>query len=107
MIAFIKHIRQCHPPEGPPLVVHCSAGVGRTGTFIVLDAMLQRMEHEKTLDIYNYLLSIRQQRVKMVQNEVNSNHNFNVIIKPSNSHNICSSTDHWLNIFKLETQALL
>ena len=69
MIAFIKHIRQSHPPEGPPLVVHCSAGVGRTGTFIVLDAMLQRMEHEGTLNIFEYLLSIREQRIKMVQTE--------------------------------------
>ena len=76
MIAFIKHIRQCHPPEGPPLVVHCSAGVGRTGTFIVLDAMLQRMEHEDTLDIMSYLLKIRMQRVKLVQTKV---HNFELI----------------------------
>ena len=72
MIALIKHIRQSHPPEGPPLVVHCSAGVGRTGTFIVLDAMLQRMEHEDTLNIFEYLLSIREQRVKMVQTEVHN-----------------------------------
>ena len=70
MIALIKHIRRSHPPEGPPLVVHCSAGVGRTGTFIVLDAILQRMEHEDTLNIFEYLLSIREQRIKMVQTEV-------------------------------------
>ena len=69
MIAFIKHIRQSHPPEGPPLVVHCSAGVGRTGTFIVLDTMLQRMAHEDTLNIFEYVLNIRQQRIKMVQTE--------------------------------------
>ena len=69
MIAFIKHIRQFHPPEGPPLVVHCSAGVGRTGTFIVLDAMLQMMEQEGTLNIYEYVMSIREQRMRMVQTE--------------------------------------
>ena len=70
MIKFIGHIRKAHPPEGAPLVVHCSAGVGRTGTFIVLDTMLQRVEQEESLNIYDFLLEIRHQRVKLVQTEV-------------------------------------
>ena len=70
MIEFIGHIREVHPPEGAPLVVHCSAGVGRTGTFIVLDTMLQRLEQEESLNIYDFLLEIRHQRVKLVQTEV-------------------------------------
>ena len=70
MIEFIGHIRKAHPPEGDPLLVHCSAGVGRTGTFIVLDTMLQRLEQERSLNIYDFLLEIRQQRVKLVQTEV-------------------------------------
>ena len=70
MLTLIGRIRQKHPPEGPPLVVHCSAGVGRTGTFIVLDTMLQRMKHLDTLNIYDFLLHIRQQRTHLVQSEV-------------------------------------
>ena len=70
MIEFISHVRKAHPPEGAPLVVHCNAGVGRTGTFIVLDTMLQRLEQEESLNIYEFLLEIRQQRVKLVQTEV-------------------------------------
>ena len=70
MIEFIGHIRKAHPPEDAPLVVHCSAGVGRTGTFIVLDTMLQRLEQEESLNIYDFLLEIRHQRVKLVQTEV-------------------------------------
>ena len=73
MIKFIGHIREAHPPEGAPLVVHCSAGVGRTGTFIVLDTMLQRLEQEESLNIYDFLLEIRHQRVKLVQTEVSYN----------------------------------
>jgi netrin-G3 ligand len=69
MISLIQRIREVHPPDGPPLVVHCSAGVGRTGTFIVLDTMLQRMEKEDTLNIYDHILQIRHQRVKLVQAE--------------------------------------
>ena len=71
MIEFIGHVRKAHPPEGAPLVVHCSAGVGRTGTFIVLDTMLQRVEQEESLNIYDLLLEITHQRVKLVQTEVN------------------------------------
>ena len=70
MLTLIGRIRQTHPPDGPPLVVHCSAGVGRTGTFIVLDTMLQRMKHHDTLNIYDCLMHIRQQRIKLVQTEV-------------------------------------
>ena len=70
MIEFIGDIREAHPPEGVPLVVHCSAGVGRTGTFIVLDTMLQRLEQEESLNIYDLLLEIIHQRVKLVQTEV-------------------------------------
>ena len=70
MISFIDKIRLSHPPKGPPLVVHCSAGVGRTGTFIVMDTMLQRMKQEDTLNIYDFLLQIRHQRIKLVQTKV-------------------------------------
>ena len=44
----------------------CSAGVGRTGCFIVIDAMLERMKHEKTVDIYGHVTCMRAQRNYMV-----------------------------------------
>ena len=50
-------------------VVHCSAGVGRTGTFIVVDAMLQRIAAEKTVDVFGYVMSLRCDRNIMVQVE--------------------------------------
>ena len=70
MLAFIKRVRKTHPPDGPPLLVHCSAGVGRTGTFIVLDSNLQRMKAEGTLNIYELITDMRTKRVLMVQTEV-------------------------------------
>lgn len=51
------------------LIVHCSAGVGRTGCFIVIDAMLERIKHEKTVDIYGHVTVMRAQRNYMVQTE--------------------------------------
>ena len=53
-----------------PLLVHCSAGVGRTGTFILLDRVMQQMKREGTLSIYNILKGMRGQRMKMVQTQV-------------------------------------
>lgn len=50
-------------------VVHCSAGVGRTGTFVVVDAMLQRIAAEKTVDVFGYVMSLRCDRNIMVQVE--------------------------------------
>ena len=68
MLNFIRRVRKMHPYSNPcPLLVHCSAGVGRTGTFIVLDTMLERMKEEDTLNVYDYVKLIRQQRVLMVQ----------------------------------------
>ena len=49
------------------MLVHCSAGVGRTGTFILLDSMLERMKAEDTVIVYAFLRSMRAKRVFMVQ----------------------------------------
>ncbi|XP_047669386.1 protein tyrosine phosphatase receptor type Fa isoform X6 [Tachysurus fulvidraco] len=69
ILAFMRRVKSCNPPDAGPMVVHCSAGVGRTGCFIVIDAMLERMKHEQTVDLYGHVTLMRSQRNYMVQTE--------------------------------------
>ncbi|XP_065815225.1 protein tyrosine phosphatase receptor type Db isoform X9 [Labrus bergylta] len=68
-LAFLRRVKACNPPDAGPMVVHCSAGVGRTGCFIVIDGMAERIKHEKTVDIYGHVTLMRSQRNYMVQTE--------------------------------------
>ncbi|XP_056276531.1 receptor-type tyrosine-protein phosphatase S-like [Pseudoliparis swirei] len=66
---FLRRVKACNPPDAGPITAHCSAGVGRTGCFIVIDAMLERIRHERTVDIYGHVTLMRSQRNYMVQTE--------------------------------------
>ncbi|XP_045061975.1 receptor-type tyrosine-protein phosphatase S [Coregonus clupeaformis] len=68
-LAFLRRVKACNPPDAGPVIAHCSAGVGRTGCFIVIDAMLERIRHERTADIYGHVTLMRSQRNYMVQTE--------------------------------------
>ncbi|ELT87369.1 hypothetical protein CAPTEDRAFT_115604, partial [Capitella teleta] len=67
---FVKTVRNCvRPTMSGPMVVHCSAGVGRTGTFIAVDRLLQQIQTEQEIDIYGTVSEMRERRVLMVQTE--------------------------------------
>ncbi|KAM4604981.1 receptor-type tyrosine-protein phosphatase S-like [Polymixia lowei] len=66
---FLRRVKACNPPDAGPIIAHCSAGVGRTGCFIVIDAMLERIRHEPNVDIYGHVTLMRSQRNYMVQTE--------------------------------------
>ena len=74
VISFIRHVRKLYPVSlDQPLLVHCSAGVGRTGTFITLDMMMQQMKAEGTLSVHQCVRNLRTQRMRMVQTLVCAN----------------------------------
>ncbi|XP_064626440.1 receptor-type tyrosine-protein phosphatase T-like [Lineus longissimus] len=51
-----------------PILVHCSAGVGRTGTFIAIDYLIRQGKAEKKVNFYECVRKMREQRPNMVQN---------------------------------------
>ncbi|XP_062376991.1 protein tyrosine phosphatase receptor type Ma isoform X2 [Sardina pilchardus] len=69
LLGFVRRVKSKSPANAGPMVVHCSAGAGRTGCFIVIDIMLDMAEREGVVDIYNCVRELRSRRVNMVQTE--------------------------------------
>ncbi|XP_061297406.1 receptor-type tyrosine-protein phosphatase T isoform X7 [Pezoporus flaviventris] len=69
LLGFVRQVKFLNPPEAGPVVVHCSAGAGRTGCFIAIDIMLDMAENEGVVDIFNCVRELRSQRVNLVQTE--------------------------------------
>nr|XP_034332814.1 tyrosine-protein phosphatase 10D isoform X2 [Crassostrea gigas] len=71
VIDFIQTVRTHITPEVKgPLLIHCSAGVGRTGTYITIDYLLQFVrDHDlgQSVDIFAWVVQMRKNRVSMVQ----------------------------------------
>lgn len=80
MLDFLQKVRICQSemltalgdtwaghPRGPPIIVHCSAGIGRTGTFCTLDICISRLEDTGTVDVRGTVERIRSQRAFSIQ----------------------------------------
>uniref|UniRef100_A0AAQ4NX77 protein-tyrosine-phosphatase n=1 Tax=Gasterosteus aculeatus aculeatus TaxID=481459 RepID=A0AAQ4NX77_GASAC len=69
LLSFLRRVKASTPPDGGPVVVHCSMGAGRTGCYIVLDVMLDMAECEGVVDIYNCVKTLCSRRINMIQTE--------------------------------------
>ncbi|XP_006942926.4 receptor-type tyrosine-protein phosphatase V-like isoform X1 [Felis catus] len=69
LLSFVELVReQARATQGTgPILVHCSAGVGRTGTFVALSRLLQQLEEEQAVDVFNAVYALRLYRPLMIQ----------------------------------------
>lgn len=70
IIKFVRQINAVYSVQRGPILVHCSAGVGRTGTLVALDSLIQQLEEEDQVSIFNTVCDLRHQRNFLVQSLV-------------------------------------
>ncbi|XP_075873783.1 tyrosine-protein phosphatase non-receptor type 21 isoform X2 [Nelusetta ayraudi] len=78
-----RHTNSISDPKNTnlPVLVHCSAGVGRTGVVLLSEILIACLEYNETLDIPNVLYKLRAQRMMMVQTFAQYNFIYKVLIQ--------------------------
>lgn len=74
VLSFLDQVngKQAEFPNAGPMIIHCSAGIGRTGTFVVIDMIIETIDTkglECDIDIQKSIQMVREQRSGMVQTE--------------------------------------
>ena len=71
LVRFVRQVRHemNRFPQAGPTIIHCSAGVGRTGTFVGIDRLLQDYKNKSYVDIFGMVYEMRMSRCLMVQTE--------------------------------------
>jgi hypothetical protein len=60
--------------KGKPVLIHCSAGIGRTGTFVCTDLGMHDLDNNKVVDVPALMRRVREQRLHSVQTDVSCMH---------------------------------
>ncbi|KAL3876450.1 hypothetical protein ACJMK2_034295 [Sinanodonta woodiana] len=69
IVQFWHKVRNMQSQKRSPTIVHCSAGIGRTGTYIALDYLADQGKDKQYVQIFSCVAQLRSQRVNFVQTE--------------------------------------
>ncbi|XP_071799488.1 uncharacterized protein [Asterias amurensis] len=95
LLQFIRQVQISESSQDGPIIVHCSAGVGRTGTYIALDAMLEQARAEGQVDVLNFVREMRDKRYLMVQTQAQFKFIYEALLESSLSENTAISVDRF------------
>lgn len=82
---YVKDMKHL-PPFGPPIVVHCSAGVGRSGTFCTIDYCIDELHEQKKVNVQRAVRKLRQQRAYAIQTDEQYEFCYRAVLEYSKSH---------------------
>ncbi|XP_077863888.1 receptor-type tyrosine-protein phosphatase mu-like [Saccoglossus kowalevskii] len=89
VLSFLRRVKTSNPTNAGLMVVHCSAGIGRTGTFITIDSMLEMAKEEDQVDIFNFVAKGREDRINFVQTSDQYAFIYNAVLEAT----LCGSTE--------------
>ncbi|KAM4050513.1 receptor-type tyrosine-protein phosphatase alpha-like [Anomaloglossus baeobatrachus] len=69
LVQLVEQMNRSNTPGSGPVIVHCSAGIGRTGTFVALDILLKMARAVRKVNVFGCVLRLRKNRVSMVQDK--------------------------------------
>ncbi|XP_033636810.1 receptor-type tyrosine-protein phosphatase alpha-like [Asterias rubens] len=95
LLQFIRQVQISESSQDGPIIAHCSAGVGRTGTYIALDAMLEQARAEGQVDVLNFVREMRDKRYLMVQTQAQFKFIYEALLESSLSENTAISVDRF------------
>merc|ERR1719468_765102 len=105
MLKFVKRINEAWSGSSP-ILVHCSAGVGRSGTLIAIDSLTQCMEEEGSVSIFQTVSDLRRQRNYLVQSVKQYQFVYRAIMEWSQfgdtEMDSAKIKEHWMNLVKEE-----
>ncbi|XP_071795860.1 receptor-type tyrosine-protein phosphatase F-like isoform X2 [Asterias amurensis] len=103
LLQFIGRVHASETTQHGPTIVHCSAGVGRTGTYIALDAMMEQAQAEGQVDVLSFVRNMRDKRYLMVQTVGQFKFIYEALLESSLSENTAISVDRFLqDLIKLK-----
>ena len=86
--AAVKHHQEVVEQTDAPIVIHCSAGVGRSGSFLVFDYALEALSKRNEVDVYSVIDAVRNDRVALVQHDIQCDYIHQALNAYATSHGI-------------------